>query len=433
MTKRALLLSIVLFVALVMSAKVYIPLVKSVPPGTAAGGSARIGERTSSHSPLAYFEEDTLYIQFPAKTATSVIITSDSTDLVVISENCKIETTGITVCISSLSYYKPYNLSINAYGTWWVGYFEYIPSTPRQSVQKYLSAIVDNPDSERNYGVYSVAGYASPGLNFGVSGVLSGPNAGTGVYGSSSYDEGFNTSGRYAGLFHGDLKTTDAVYASAYNTLADSRLNHDMALLENGSLDNLMQVNVFRYSLKQFNVDSAEDSTPIGYYNDDSGILEKEHFGLSGQEVKVIYPNLVSENQDGYLSVNYNEMIPLLIRSIQELKTELDKVNAELETLKSITKVAGRFQDLTTVLYQNSPNPFSVGCVVKCTIPQDINDALFCIYDYNGRQIQCRTISDRGDVRITVDGSGFEPGIYLYSLVTDGVIVDTKRMIRIKE
>lgn len=432
MSKRALFLSIAFFMVTAMSAKVYIPLVKSVPTGTNGSGSARVGERTSSHSPLAYFEEDTLYIQFPAKTATSVIITSDSTDLVVLSENCKIETTGITVCISSLSYYKPYNLSINAYGTWWVGYFEYIPSTQRQSVQKYLSAIVDNPDSERNYGVYSVAGYASPGLNFGVSGVLSGPNGGTGIYGSSSYDEGFNTSGRYAGLFHGDIKTTDAIYASAYNTLADSRLNHDMAQLESGSLDNLMQVNVFRYSLKQFDVNSAEDSTPLGYYNDDSGILEKEHFGLSGQEIKEIYPNLVSENQDGYLSVNYVEMIPLLIRSIQELKTELDKAYSELEALKSTTKIAGRSPYQTTELYQNEPNPFSERCVVRCLIPQNVNDALFYIYDYNGRQIQCRTISDRGDVRIPVDGNGLEPGIYMYSLATDGVLVDTKRMIRIK-
>lgn len=65
MSKRALFLSVALFMAVAMSAKVYIPLVKSVPPGTAGGGAARVSERILSYSLLAYYEVDTLYIQYP--------------------------------------------------------------------------------------------------------------------------------------------------------------------------------------------------------------------------------------------------------------------------------------------------------------------------------------------------------------------------------
>ena len=191
-----------------------------------------------------------------------------------------------------------------------------------------------------------------------------------------------------------------------------------------------MQVNVFRYSLKQFEVNGVEESRTVGYYSDDSGILEKEHYGLSGQEIMEIYPNLVSINQDGYLSINYVEMIPLLIQSIQELKAELDKTNAQLDALKSSANVSGRIADNTAVLYQNTPNPFSERCVVRCSIPQNVKDALFCIYDYNGRQIQSRSISERGDVRIVVDGNSLVAGIYLYSLIADGNLVDTKRMVK---
>ena len=35
---------------------------------------------------------------------------------------------------------------------------------------------------------------------------------------------------------------------------------------------------------------------------------------------------MVIEGQDGYLGVNYVELVPILIRSIQELKQELDDV-----------------------------------------------------------------------------------------------------------
>jgi hypothetical protein len=37
---------------------------------------------------------------------------------------------------------------------------------------------------------------------------------------------------------------------------------------------------------------------------------------------------LVSEGQDGYLSVNYIELVPVLIRCIQELKQEVDELKA---------------------------------------------------------------------------------------------------------
>ncbi len=426
MKRRTISLLLVLLVALVSSAKVYIPLVKSVPSSTGSGGEARVGERTSSHAPMAYLEEDTLHLQYPIPTATSVIITNDSTDVVVLSENMNFEITSYKIPINTLALNEQYNLSVSAYGTWWVGYFEYVPSASVQPVQKYISGHVNNPYSERNYGVYLEAGYAISGWNFGVSGVLSGNNGGTGIYGSSQLDEGFNTGGRYAGLFHGDLKTTDAIYASAYNTLADSRLNKNSKQLEDGTLDKLMQMSVFRYELEQFEVDNGIKNKSLGYYNDDSGILEKEHFGLSGQEIKEIYPNLVSENQDGYLSVNYVEMVPLLIQSIQELKSELD-------ALKSATNVQSRVPDNAVVLYQNTPNPFNEKCIINCTIPQNVKTATFYLYDYNGRQLQTRLITERGNVRIVVEGFSLEAGIYLYSLVVDGNLVDVKRMIHITE
>ena len=50
------------------------------------------------------------------------------------------------------------------------------------------------------------------------------------------------------------------------------------------------------------------------------------HYGLIAQELQEIYPDLVIEGQDGYLGVNYVELVPILIRSIQELKQELDDV-----------------------------------------------------------------------------------------------------------
>ena len=83
-------------------------------------------------------------------------------------------------------------------------------------------------------------------------------------------------------------------------------------------------------------------------------------------------------------------------------------------------------------LFQNNPNPFTEETEVKCFIPTEISNADLYIYDMNGRQLEKRTISDRGNVSLTIKGGSLEAGIYLYSLITDGQVIDTKRMILTK-
>jgi hypothetical protein len=50
----------------------------------------------------------------------------------------------------------------------------------------------------------------------------------------------------------------------------------------------------------------------------------------------------------------------------------------------------------------------------------------------NGRQIDSRTVAERGEISLTIEGGSLDAGIYLYSLITDGSIIDTKRMILTK-
>lgn len=60
-------------------------------------------------------------------------------------------------------------------------------------------------------------------------------------------------------------------------------------------------------------------------------MTSKRHFGVDTKELQNIYTGLELEGQDGYLSVNYLEMVPLVIRSIQELKQELDELADPVE------------------------------------------------------------------------------------------------------
>jgi hypothetical protein len=51
-----------------------------------------------------------------------------------------------------------------------------------------------------------------------------------------------------------------------------------------------------------------------------------EHFGFIAQEVEKDFPNLVSMDDDGMKSVNYLEMIPLLLHKINYLERKLEEI-----------------------------------------------------------------------------------------------------------
>ena len=50
------------------------------------------------------------------------------------------------------------------------------------------------------------------------------------------------------------------------------------------------------------------------------------HIGTSAQEIQKIYPDLVSVNEDGELSVDYARLSIIALAAIKELKTELDEL-----------------------------------------------------------------------------------------------------------
>lgn len=76
---------------------------------------------------------------------------------------------------------------------------------------------------------------------------------------------------------------------------------------------------------------------PVSYFfNDDSNKL---HYGLIAQEVEKVYPDLVTtvtlENDTDIKTVNYVELIPLMIGQITFLKDEVYKLKEEVVNLKT--------------------------------------------------------------------------------------------------
>jgi transcription termination factor NusB len=60
-------------------------------------------------------------------------------------------------------------------------------------------------------------------------------------------------------------------------------------------------------------------------------LTNKKHYGLIAQDIEKIYPELVSNNQAGYKSVNYIELIPLMLSQMKIMQEEINELKSQLE------------------------------------------------------------------------------------------------------
>jgi hypothetical protein len=67
----------------------------------------------------------------------------------------------------------------------------------------------------------------------------------------------------------------------------------------------------------------------------------KQKIGLLAQEIKEVFPELVSEDDNEMLAVNYQGLVPVLINALKEQQTEIDILKnqqLEIDELKELVK-----------------------------------------------------------------------------------------------
>ena len=65
-------------------------------------------------------------------------------------------------------------------------------------------------------------------------------------------------------------------------------------------------------------------------------------------------------------------------------------------------------------------------------LPEVTRRASIIIYNLEGKQLKNIQVNERGTATVKISGSEFKPGMYLYTLIADGKVVDTKRLILTK-
>lgn len=295
----------------------------------------------------------------------------------------------------------------------------------------------------RAFGLRGVAGNCTSGYNFGVLGALQGSQEGAAIFGTTSGKTlGLSVDGRICWLFRWQCEG----YWFASRQCSQQRRcqceNTQTLRPINSALDGIASANPFMYIVRTqvpgigtgIVLDTITQTGTVAPTSDPVAPFGKSYYALDVNAVKQSFPALIIKDAQGNEYVNYTQLVPILVQAIKELKTELDDLK-EAVASSGTRKVNAATNIATNTLdegwgsiSQNTPNPFTGQSTVRVSVPDDASDAYIDILTLNGASVKRIPVSN-GLSEVSLSSFEFAPGTYLYTLVVNGKVSETRRMI----
>ena len=168
-----------------------------------------------------------------------------------------------------------------------------------------------------------------------------------GVYGEAKYgDYNYGVYGYapYSGNSYAIYAQGSAGGTSGWSSSSDSRLKKDVKTIS-GALDKVLKLRGVTYYWKNREEMAAAKGVSADKMN--YGYDDKKHIGVIAQEIEAEYPELVHTDSDGFKSVDYSAITPILIEAMKELKAEKDELKAEKDALEAkVEKLEAQMQQI---------------------------------------------------------------------------------------
>ncbi len=267
------------------------------------------------------------------------------------------------------------------------------------------------------------------------------------------------------------LDVWGTVVASVGFNTSDSTLKHNIQDLDINadSLLSLLRPRTFEWN-------TIQDTFMLG-----------TQYGFVAQEFETVLPDLVRAGRDSIKHISTDGLFPILVSGYQKQKAQIDSLENQNDALQAgqdsleqvVANQDAKIEDLNNrlsqlenclsgilpylcqlsqsavqantpetqeevrknlevtlsnrsaiVLDQNVPNPFAEQTVINFSIPETVQKAQIHFYDANGRFMNSVEVTERGLGSVTVFGSDLSTGVYTYTLVADGQVVATKKMMK---
>lgn len=276
---------------------------------------------------------------------------------------------------------------------------------------------------------YAIAAFAATGQ---ASGIYTSSDNEYGIFA-----DGGGGAGDYAGYFNGNVFTT-GLYQSS-----DIKLKKNIRDLPN-ALQIVQQLKPKLYEYRQDGNYALMD-LPKG-----------ERIGFLAQDVEKLMPGLINDSYFEtkntpaiakqatafeaagkpipsetieFKALNYTEMIPLLVKAIQEQQQMITVLQQKIASLEAGSSIQSNQDEKNSIgSIQVAPNPFSKETIISLNVPTGSNPASLIVFNNEGKIMQ-QTVLSPGKQTIRVNGSAWAPGIYSCRAVADGKIIAESVMI----
>lgn len=154
---------------------------------------------------------------------------------------------------------------------------------------------------------------------------------------------------------------------------------------------------------------------------------KKLQVGLIAQEVQNIFPEVVTQVGDSHLGIRYTELVPMLIKALQEQQEKISMLREKAEYY-----VQNSFNNEILKgckVYQSKLNTGNKSITFEYEIPASVKSAELYICNTKGKLLKRNTIDSHGSGSILIDVNEFENEKLFYCFVQDGLIVDTKQFL----
>jgi trimeric autotransporter adhesin len=152
------------------------------------------------------------------------------------------------------------------------------------------------------------------------------------------------------------------------------------------------------------------------------------------------------DDQQSFYGLRYSDFVVPLVKAMQELSAQNDSLQqanaqlsqrvAQIEQLLGLNAAAGQNSSTLALssarLFQNIPNPFNQTTLINYYLPQNSGTAMIQITGANGETIRSIALNGTGAGQLSVQTAQLAAGTYMYSLIVDGNLIDTKRMVLLK-
>lgn len=117
----------------------------------------------------------------------------------------------------------------------------------------------------------------------------------------------------------GNVNVGGNVTATVVNSLSDSRQKKEITIIED-ALGLVKSIKAVKYKFRHFQKKTVPD--------------KRYHYGVLAQDLKENgLGDIVTENKNGMLAVNYNDLVGILLKSVQELDEKVDAMITKMDAI----------------------------------------------------------------------------------------------------